>query len=99
MFAKIQSQRILHATIVENQDIQLIFVGEKLVRLMLLLNLMATFITAINMVIKNLSLDQSSTRFQGNKSLNFIDRLAISMHIRHKIVDHIERKTGNLVDM
>jgi hypothetical protein len=85
----LQNPRIQHAITMQNMVTHPMYAWANLVRLKLLLYFMATIIIAISMDINNLSKNQSSTRFQGDKILMAIDKLAISMVIRYKIAYHI----------
>ena len=72
----------------ENLDIQPMFVRERFVRLMLLLNLFVTFINIIGMVVKYMSVDPSLIILLGNMSSMVIVRHVVSMDTSHKIEYH-----------
>ena len=76
----------------ENLVTQPMFVGEKLIKLMLLpillLILMVTITTAISMVIKHLSLDQILIKLLSSILFMVISTLETIMDIRHKNIDY-----------
>ena len=59
-------------------------IGEKMVRLMLLLNLMVIITTVISMVIKHMNVDPILVSLLGNMSLMVIVTYVISLETSHK---------------
>ena len=75
------------------------FVGEKLIKLMLLpillLIFMVTITTAISMVIKHLSVDKILLKLLSSIIFMVISTLETIMDVRYKNIDYRESRTGN----